>query len=408
MYIYKNVVAVSEEIARYDYIFKQLLLVHEEYHSLLDEPDKCNDDEWFEEVDERVSTFKHKVHNWLNDAEVEQGYSSRRSSKIGSKSASSGSSRRTKSSSSKFSRERAKEEKAKLAEIMAEAEFLEKRQLVENQAEWLKIQEKLAKAKVRSKVYLTTQDHIFVKNEVATNEEFKRDQAASNTTITAGVHRQILKPQIDQSIDKGEIDASNTLKSRTIKSSSKKSCDRTSCAADSQKKIALLPNAKDFDGEMSRMLCSLLRQQSAPDVDIRIFRGDLLEYHFFMSSFREDVERKIDDPHGRLGRLLKFTDGEAKETSRHCIQQPSEIGCRPAKSLLEDHYGNPHPILAAYQKEINSWTPLKPGDLAAYRKLYNFLIKRDSIMSRQQWNSLDTPDVLCSLVSKLPGNKRDR
>ena len=162
------------------------------------------------------------------------------------------------------------------------------------------------------------------------------------------------------------------------------------------------------DGEMSRMLCSLLRQQSAPDVDIRIFRGDLLEYHFFMSSFREDVERKIDDPHGRLGRLLKFTDGEAKETSRHCIQQPSEIGCRPAKSLLEDHYGNPHPILAAYQKEINSWTPLKPGDLAAYRKLYNFLIKRDSIMSRQQWNSLDTPDVLCSLVSKLPGNKRDR
>ena len=29
-------------------------------------------------------------------------------------------------------------------------------------------------------------------------------------------------------------------------------------------------------------------------------------------------------------------------------------------------------------------------------------------MSRQQWNSLDTPDVLCSLVSKLSGNMRDR
>ena len=25
-------------------------------------------------------------------------------------------------------------------------------------------------------------------------------------------------------------------------------------------------------------------------------------------------------------------------------------------------------------------------------------------MSRQQWNALDTPDVLCSLISKLPGN----
>ena len=29
-------------------------------------------------------------------------------------------------------------------------------------------------------------------------------------------------------------------------------------------------------------------------------------------------------------------------------------------------------------------------------------------MALQQWNSLDTPDVLCSLVSKLPGNTRDR
>ena len=67
-----------------------------------------------------------------------------------------------------------------------------------------------------------------------------------------------------------------------------------------------------------------------------------------MSSFREAVERKVDDPHGRLVRLLKFTDGEAKETIRHCIQQPAEIGCRLAKSLLEDHYGNPHCILAAY------------------------------------------------------------
>ena len=29
-------------------------------------------------------------------------------------------------------------------------------------------------------------------------------------------------------------------------------------------------------------------------------------------------------------------------------------------------------------------------------------------MSCQQWNSLDTPDVLCSLVSKLARNTRDR
>ena len=75
-----------------------------------------------------------------------------KSSNIGSKSTSFRISRRTKSSSSISSREGATESKAKLAEKLAEAEFLKKRQLSENKAEKLKIREKLAKVKVRSDV----------------------------------------------------------------------------------------------------------------------------------------------------------------------------------------------------------------------------------------------------------------
>ena len=131
-----------------------------------------------------------------------------------------------------------------------------------------------------------------------------------------------------------------------MKSSSKKSCDRTSCAADAQAKSVLLP--KDTDGEMSRMLCSFLQQQSAPDMDILTFGGDPLECHFLMTSFREAVEHKIDDPHGKLFWFLKFRYRESQETIRHCIQQPSEIRYRLANTLLEDHYGNLHCVLAAY------------------------------------------------------------
>ena len=95
--------------------------------------------------------------------------------------------------------------------------------------------------------------------------------------ITVGVHQQILKQQIGQPSYKGAIDESNALKGRTIKSSLKESCDRTICTADAQAKSATLP--KDTDGEMSRMLCSLLWQRSAPDVN-----NGSLENHFFMSS----------------------------------------------------------------------------------------------------------------------------
>ena len=83
MYSVKNMVAVEEEIAQFDYIFKQLMLVHQEYHSLLDEEKKPTDEEWLEEVDERVFTFKHQVHNWLRDAEMERANTSRQSSKKG-------------------------------------------------------------------------------------------------------------------------------------------------------------------------------------------------------------------------------------------------------------------------------------------------------------------------------------
>ena len=43
MYSAKNMVTVQEEIAQFDYIFKQLFLVHQEYHSLLDEGEKPSD-----------------------------------------------------------------------------------------------------------------------------------------------------------------------------------------------------------------------------------------------------------------------------------------------------------------------------------------------------------------------------
>lgn len=45
IYIYMNMITTEEEIAQSVYIFKRLLLIHEEYHSFLDKPDPYNDDE---------------------------------------------------------------------------------------------------------------------------------------------------------------------------------------------------------------------------------------------------------------------------------------------------------------------------------------------------------------------------
>ena len=50
-----------------------------------------------------------------------------------------------------------------------------------------------------------------------------------------------------------------------------------------------------------------------------------------MSIFKEAVEDRIEDPTGRLVRLIKYTDGEARELIKPCIQQPIHLGYQNAK-----------------------------------------------------------------------------
>ena len=61
-----------------------------------------------------------------------------------------------------------------------------------------------------------------------------------------------------------------------------------------------------------------------------------------MAIFKEVVENRIDDPHGRLIRLMKYTNGDAKGLVMNCIHQPPREVYQIAKMLLEKRYGDPH------------------------------------------------------------------
>ena len=57
------------------------------------------------------------------------------------------------------------------------------------------------------------------------------------------------------------------------------------------------------------MMCKLLSQQSATNVDIDVLDGNSLEFNYVMSMFEEIVERKVVNPRGRLTRLINYTKG---------------------------------------------------------------------------------------------------
>ena len=96
--------------------------------------EKEKQNQWFDEVDERFFSFKHKVRNWLKDVALEEEKVSRHSSKQSSKSSgqSKKGSRSSRLSSRGSSKERASVEKTKIAELIMVEEFLEKKQIIHN------------------------------------------------------------------------------------------------------------------------------------------------------------------------------------------------------------------------------------------------------------------------------------
>ena len=77
---------------------------------------------------------------------------------------------------------------------------------------------------------------------------------------------------------------------------------------------------------MGKMLLQLVKQQSAPTVDIEEFDGNPLQYSYFRSMFREVAEKKIADPQGRLTRLIKLTTGEVRELVQSFIHDNLKYG----------------------------------------------------------------------------------
>ena len=55
-----------------------------------------------------------------------------------------------------------------------------------------------------------------------------------------------------------------------------------------------------------------------PKVELQAFDGNPLQYHQFINSFDQNVDRICKDGDMKLTRLLQYTSGEAKEAIRAC------------------------------------------------------------------------------------------
>ena len=69
LYSATNHVAVKEELGQYSDIFKLLSTYHEGYCELVDADDPKYQLNWFDDLDQDVFRFKHKIHTRLKESD---------------------------------------------------------------------------------------------------------------------------------------------------------------------------------------------------------------------------------------------------------------------------------------------------------------------------------------------------
>ena len=186
---------------------------------------------------------------------------------------------------------------------MAEPELLEKKEIVETEARKLKIKEELVKAKARLSAYHDIPvDNIQIRQESAQQRcEYQREKMSSARDQKHQQAKFYNEGQLRNGWDKFD----QRIKEKEDKSYQKRS---------SQKFLGAQ------DGSISEMMYRLLKQQSAPEIEIDIFDGNLMELHYLMAVLKDVVEKRVDDERGNLTGLIKYTKGDAKDMVKNCIQ----------------------------------------------------------------------------------------
>ena len=258
-------------------------------------------------------------------------------------------------SSGKSYRERLNEEKVRIAELDADLKYQrdlevererkrraeEENRLAEVRMRELATKSEMEKARARAKIYEEADDlNVLDRGYVATSEQ--HDQ---NTYELDRKHNEILEELAKKS------------------------------------QISHIPQCQNSLEVTANNMMSHLLLQDAPPVSIDPFDGEPNNYHYFISTFNEAVERKVKDPVGRLTRLIQSTSGEAHELIKYCIQERPEEGYAHAKRLLKEQYGNSHRVASAYIKDIQEWPFLREGNSADYRKFYRFLVKCSTLLN---------------------------
>lgn len=329
-------------------------------------------------IETEVFKIKQKACAWLKQFELSTSRSHRSNSQ---RSRSCASSKHSKQSSH-HSRRSISSNVSKLESLKAEEEILEEVQRVKN--EELDAMVKLEKAKMETKRTRLKQKIVKAKLKEPNEHHVSRQEDTNTSKLT-----QLMDAKTTTNI-------SETAASQHNPTGLSKNGKSSPLAAQANSHLSVQPGS-----ELNTLITKLVDlqvTQSAPVVDIDTFNGNPLEYTYFRATFRDAVEQRVQDPRGRLTRLLKYTSGDAKELIKHCFYEDSSICYTKAIGLLDKEYGNHQLLASSYLKELRKWPVIKPNNSSAYKKLHRFLLKGLSLKRGESLKELDSEMIIRTCI----------
>ena len=165
------------------------------------------------------------------------------------------------------------------------------------------------------------------------------------------------------------------------------------------------PTRKSPDQNPDNSLEALYRQQAvmmgalqAPKIELLDFTGDPMQYHAFIRSFEENVEKMLSDDGARLARLIHLCKGEAGRAIRCCSIMNPELGYARARRVLEQRFGDKHTITELWIKRLNDGGPRI--NLQEYAdELLECYESLNALGASQEMNAQRT---LLTMITRLP------
>ena len=152
------------------------------------------------------------------------------------------------------------------------------------------------------------------------------------------------------------------------------------------------------------LLSRVLHENRLPKPKMMTFDGDPKRYKLFITSFKNNVEARLEgDDQLKLTLLLDQCTGDAFDLIEDCVMLKSDQGYRTAIEKLERRFGKGHLIAKSYIDGVKEGGSIKPYDVEALVKLADDMQKCQNVLTELEFASdLDSTGTIESIIDRLP------